>query len=65
MQKLYLQFRIELPKYNGDESWRLPLVSRFIIDREGVIRYAEMDTDHTNRPDPEHTIEALERIGQN
>jgi len=62
LRKLYLQFGIELPKYNGDDSWRLPLSSRFIIDRGGVIRYAEMDVDHTNRPDPEHTIEVLKSI---
>ncbi len=64
LKKIYLQFGIEVPKYNGDDSWRLPLASRFIIDREGVIRYAEMDVDHTNRPDSEHTIEALETIKQ-
>ena len=62
LKKIYLQFGIEVPKYNGDDSWRLPLASRFIIDRKGVIRYAEMDVDHTNRPDPEHTIEALKSI---
>jgi peroxiredoxin len=65
LKKIYLQFGIEVPKYNGDDSWRLPLASRFIIDREGVIRYAEMDVDHTNRPDSEHTIEALKTIKQN
>lgn len=65
LKKIYLKFGIELPKYNGDDSWRLPLAARFIIDREGVIRYAAMDVDHTNRPDPEHTLEALETIRQN
>jgi hypothetical protein len=28
----------------------------------GVKIYAEMNVDHTNRPDPEHTIEALKSI---
>ena len=64
LRKIYLQFGIDMPKYNGDDSWRLPLASRFIIDRESVIRYAEMDVDHTNRPDPEHTLEALKTIKQ-
>lgn len=64
LKKIYLQFGIEIPKYNGDDSWRLPLTSRFIIDRESRIRYAGMDVDHTNRPDPEHTIEALKTIKQ-
>jgi peroxiredoxin len=40
----------------------LPLAARFIIDREGVIRYAEADADYTVRPEPEHTIEALKSI---
>jgi peroxiredoxin len=64
LRKIYLQFGIEIPKYNGDDSWRLPLASRFIVDRKNMIRYAEMDVDHTNRPDPEHTIEALKTIRQ-
>lgn len=62
LRKIYLQFGIDLPKQNGDGSWTLPLAARFIIDREGVIRYAEADADYTVRPEPEHTIEALKSI---
>ena len=62
LRKIYLQFGIDLPKHNGDDSWTLPLAARFIIDREGVIRYAEADADYTVRPEPEHTIEALKSI---
>ncbi|MGD2187492.1 MAG: peroxiredoxin-like family protein [Desulfobacterales bacterium] len=65
LRKIYLQFGIDLPKHNGDASWTLPLAARFIIDRQGVIRYAEVDADYTIRPDPEHTIEALKTIKQN
>jgi len=62
LRKIYLQFGIDLPKHNGDDSWTLPLAARFIIDREAVIRYAEVDADYTVRPEPEHTIEALKSI---
>ena len=62
LRKIYLQFGIDLPKHNGDDSWTLPLAARFIIDREAVIRYAEADADYTVRPEPEHTIEALKSI---
>ena len=62
LRKIYLQFGIDVPKHNGDDSWTLPLAARFIIDREGVIRYAEADADYTVRPEPEHTIEALKSI---
>ena len=57
-----MTFGIDLPRYNGDDSWTLPLAARFIIDRESVIRYAETDADYTLRPEPEHTLEALKSI---
>ena len=62
LKKIYLQFGIEIPKYNGDDSWKLPLAARFIIDQEGVIRYAEVEVDYTIRPDPAHTIAVLKSI---
>jgi peroxiredoxin len=62
LRKIYLQFGIDVPKHNGNDSWTLPLAARFIIDQEGVIRYAEVDVDYTIRPDPEHTIEVLKSI---
>ena len=62
LRKIYLQFGIDLPKHNGDDSWTLPLAARFIIDRKAVIRYAEAEADYTVRPDPQHTLEALKSI---
>jgi peroxiredoxin len=62
LRKIYLQFGIDVPKHNGDNSWTLPLAARFIIDQKGVTRYAEVDVDYTIRPDPEHTIKVLKSI---
>jgi peroxiredoxin len=62
LRKIYLQFGIDVPKHNGDDSWTLPLAARFIVDRKAVIRYAEVDADYTIRPDPEHTIKALKSL---
>ena len=62
LRKVYLQFNIDLPKYNGDDSWTLPLPARLIIDQEGIIRYAEINADYTVRPDPEETIAALKNM---
>ena len=62
LKGIYQQFKINLDEYNGDDSWTLPMPTRLIIDKDGVIRYAEMDPDYTVRPDPEETIAALEEI---
>jgi peroxiredoxin len=35
---------------------------RFIIDRSGIIRYAEVNPDYTVRPEPEETLSVLEKL---
>ena len=62
LRKVYLQFGLDVPKHNGDDSWSLPMPARYIIDREGLVRYAEVSPDHTVRPEPEDTIAALKEL---
>ena len=62
LKQIYLQFGIDLGKYNGDDSWTLPMPGRFIIDRSGVIRYAEVNPDYTVRPEPEEVIGILKGL---
>lgn len=65
LKEIYLKFNIDLEKYNGDDSWTLPLPARLIIDQEGIIRNAAINPDYTVRPEPEETIAALKNmIGQ-
>ncbi len=38
-RELYLGFGIDLAEYNGDDTWRLPMPARFVVDSDKVIRY--------------------------
>lgn len=62
MRQVYLQFGLDLPRYNGDDSWTLPMPGRFVVDREGTIRSAEVHPDYTTRPEPTETMEVLKRL---
>jgi peroxiredoxin len=62
LKKVYRQFDIDLPKYNDDDSWRLPMPARYIIDQSQMVRYAAVNPDYTVRPDPSHTIDVLKEI---
>lgn len=62
LQKIYADFKINLPKYNGDDSWTLPMPTRLIVDTSLKIRYIQTDPDYTVRPEPLHTLEALKSI---
>lgn len=62
LREVYLQFGLNVPEHNGDDSWSLPMPASLIIDRQGVVRYAQISPDHTQRPEPEDTVEALKAI---
>jgi len=36
--------------------------ARYIIDRNAVVRYAQVDPDYTIRPEPEHTLAVLKEL---
>jgi peroxiredoxin len=36
--------------------------TRLIIDQEGIVRFAEVNPDYTQRPEPEETLAALQAL---
>jgi len=62
LKKIYRQFGVDLVEYNADDSGTLPLAARLIIDRQGIVRHADISADYTIRPDPQKTIDALKKI---
>ena len=63
MQDLYQTFGIDLERFNGDNSWQLQMPGRFIIDRKGIVRSAEVHPDYTSRPEPAEIIELIKSLG--
>ena len=58
---LYRSLKNDLPAFNGDPSWTLPMPGRFVVGPDGVILYAEVNPDYTRRPEPEAMLPALRR----
>lgn len=54
---------LDVPRYNGDDSWSLPLPARYVIRPDGIIHHAAISTDHTVRPDPSETMVHLRNLG--
>ncbi len=50
---------IELADFNGDDSNALPAASTFVIDTDGVIRFASISGDYRWRVGPEEVLAAL------
>lgn len=62
LRKLYRSFGIDLERFNGDDSWTLPMPARFILDQTSTILSAEANPDYTVRPEPEETIKVLKSL---
>ncbi|MEA2728137.1 MAG: hypothetical protein QOF70_2612 [Acetobacteraceae bacterium] len=60
--EVYKKIGVDLPRYDGDESWRLSIPARIVIRRDGIVAAAEADPDYTHRPEVEPTIDVLRRL---
>jgi peroxiredoxin len=60
--ELYKSLKNDLPAFNADPSWTLPMPARYIVGRDGVIAYAEINPDYTRRPDPSELLPVLDRL---
>ncbi|WP_157016791.1 peroxiredoxin-like family protein [Mesorhizobium xinjiangense] len=58
----HLKSGIDLPSLHGEDSWMLPIPSRFVVDQNGVIAYSEVDPDQTHRSDPSDILPVLDRL---
>ncbi|OAJ55110.1 alkyl hydroperoxide reductase [Paraburkholderia ginsengiterrae] len=62
--ELYKNLKNDLPAFNGDPSWTLPMPARYVIGMDGVVAYSEVNPDYTHRPDPSEMIPVLQKLTQ-
>lgn len=53
-------YTANLPQYNGDKSWELPLPGTFVVGRDGIIKLAYVQADYTKRLEPSDILAALQ-----
>ena len=52
----------DLPAFNGDNSWELPMAGTFLVDQSGTVRLAFVHPDFTRRLDPFVVIARLNEL---
>ncbi|TDV23318.1 peroxiredoxin [Paraburkholderia caballeronis] len=58
---LYRKLKNDLPAFNDDPSWTLPMPARYVIGQDGIVLYSEVNPDYTHRPEPADMIPVLEK----
>ena len=62
LRPLYEKFGIDIPKYNGDDSYEIPVPATYVIDQNRIIRFSFVNTDYTQRAEPAEVVAALQQI---
>jgi peroxiredoxin len=60
LKELQKGFGNPLPKFNGDDSWELPMPGTFVLDVEGFVRLAHVDPDYMRRLEPATMLDSLQ-----
>ena len=62
VRRAHKQVCADLPAFNGDNSWELPMAGTFLVDQSGAVRLAFVHPDFTRRLDPLVVIARLNEL---
>lgn len=62
LRPIYESFGIDIPGYNGDDTFELPLPATYVIGPDGTITHSFANADYTQRLDPSEIIAALDTM---
>ena len=63
VQELMAASGRDLPRYQGNDSWMLPLPASFVVDAEGIVRARFIDPDYRKRMAIEDLLQAVRDAG--
>jgi peroxiredoxin len=62
LRELYKSFGSALDRFHDEPEYRLPIPARYVIDKTGIIRAADVNADYTIRPEPSETVKLLQSL---
>ena len=62
LRDLYKSFGSTLDWFQDEPEYRLPMPARYLIDKAGIIRAADVNADYTIRPEPSQTVLQLQAL---
>ena len=62
LRDLYKSFGSTLDRFHDESEYRLPMPARYVVDKEGIIRAADVNADYTIRPEPSATVSQLRKL---
>jgi peroxiredoxin len=64
IRALYLKSGLNLPLFQRNEGWFLPIPATFLIGRDGVVQARFVDADFRKRMEPQDILSALRKLSR-
>ena len=65
IRSIYQQFGIDVPAYNGNQTFELPIPATYVVATDGRIIHSFVNPDYTQRLDPEEIMTTLQQVSLN
>ncbi|MEK2606196.1 peroxiredoxin-like family protein [Burkholderia arboris] len=62
IRPIYRDLGVDLPDFNGDASYELPLAATYVIGKDGSVAYAFVDSDYTRRLEPAEIVRIVKAL---
>ncbi|MGB3402084.1 MAG: peroxiredoxin-like family protein [Microcoleaceae cyanobacterium] len=62
LRPIYQEFGIDIPGYNGDQTFELPIPATYVVATDGRVIHSFVNPDYTQRLDPEEIITRLQQV---
>lgn len=62
LRPIYKEFGFDIPAYNGDNSYKIPIPATYIIASDNTIVYSFVNADYSQRSEPADIIDTLKGI---
>jgi len=62
LRDLYKSFGNALDRFHDEQEFRLPIPARYVVDKRGIIRAADVNADYTIRTEPYETLRELRKL---
>jgi peroxiredoxin len=62
LRDLYKSFGNALDRFRDEPEYRLPIPARYVVDKEGIIRGADVNAAYTIRLEPAETLKELRNL---
>jgi peroxiredoxin len=62
LREIYRSVGNALDRFHDEPEFRLSMPARYVVDKHGIIRAADVSADYTIRPEPSDTLNALRAL---